>query len=116
MRPMPVCSYHVGVISNHVTPWLAEVFTRSGYNDVLNPSEPMCVVSDAVQCGKPSPDIFAAALARYRVEIGMGGGEGGAGAGANDDGTPSGKELAAACVFVDNQVRRKTLYVVGGSK
>ena len=100
------CSYHVGVISNHVTPWLAEVFARSGYSDVLDPLGSMCVVSDAVHCGKPSPDIYAAALARYRAELGMscGGAGAAAGTGANNDSMPSDNELATACVFVDNKV------------
>ena len=66
---------------------------------MIDPASPMCVVSDAVQHGKPSPNIYAAALERYRAAIDLGSGA----ADGNDDG-PADSELAAACVFVDNQV------------
>jgi hypothetical protein len=58
--------YIVGIISNHVASWLSEVFTRSGFDEVVALESPLFVVSDTAACAKPDAAIFKVAVP-YRV-------------------------------------------------
>eukprot|EP00041_Stephanoeca_diplocostata_P021635 m.506657 g.506657 ORF g.506657 m.506657 type:complete len:270 (-) comp21876_c0_seq2:2593-3402(-) len=102
LRRIKSSGYQVGVISNHVTSWLEDIFTRSGYDAVFGAAvlsaesdvsacarlSPLVVVSDAAQCGKPNPKIYKYFLDALRTHTGS---------------TQSDEELAASCVFVDNK-------------
>mmetsp|Transcript_16583 Transcript_16583/g.43034 ORF Transcript_16583/g.43034 Transcript_16583/m.43034 type:complete len:283 (+) Transcript_16583:79-927(+) len=96
--------YAVGVISNHVTSWLSDVFGRLGYSATVPPDSPIYVVSDAAGAGKPDRAIFTAALEGLRKELGPG-----SAAGALPE-----EELAAQCVFVDNKAKNVEAAVAAG--
>eukprot|EP00040_Diaphanoeca_grandis_P041951 m.263839 g.263839 ORF g.263839 m.263839 type:complete len:259 (-) comp52601_c0_seq1:157-933(-) len=80
--------YRLGVISNHVTLWLDDIFTKCGYFDIFEAD--LVVVSDAVRCAKPHADIFAVFLEKLRQHTGSD----------EDDSV-----LASSCVFIDNKTK-----------
>lgn len=91
--------YRLGVISNHVTSWLQEMFAKLGYSPIFYPpaataataatTPPVVIVSDAAKSGKPERAVFTSFLQALKQATGQEDAEDAA--------------VAASCVFVDNK-------------